>query len=206
MRLRQESRRQSASAGQVGRQWRSGRASLVQNDDGLARRRQLDRANGLVGRFDGLIFRASASEVDTVRIDSTEARDAALSLEQFATSPRPGAGVSALAAVETSPLEQTGETRDTSIVSGWRQRRAGQRAFEAFSERDLDVWLELASPDIECLPAGTAALGAHTAATRGSGTTSRTSRASGRSSASYRRRTGKSGSRTCSGKDLRPLC
>jgi ketosteroid isomerase-like protein len=33
-----------------------------------------------------------------------------------------------------------------------------RRAYEAFAERNLDVWLDLADPEIEFLPAGTAAL------------------------------------------------
>jgi hypothetical protein len=53
----------------VGLRWRSGRASLVTGDDGLARRHELDRRNGLGGRLDGAIFRALASEVATVRIE-----------------------------------------------------------------------------------------------------------------------------------------
>ena len=55
----------------VGRRWRSGTASVVEADDGLARRKHLDRANGVVGRVDGAIFRASASSPVTVRIDLT---------------------------------------------------------------------------------------------------------------------------------------
>ena len=47
----------------VGRQWRSGRASLIIGDDGSARRHELDR------RLDGAIFRTLASDVATVRID-----------------------------------------------------------------------------------------------------------------------------------------
>jgi len=53
----------------VGREWRSGTASLVKDDDGLARRRQIDRNNGLIGRADGVIFRASISKPITVKID-----------------------------------------------------------------------------------------------------------------------------------------
>ena len=53
----------------VGRRWRSGRASLLTGDDGLARRHELDRRNGIAGRMDGAIFRAVASDVATVRID-----------------------------------------------------------------------------------------------------------------------------------------
>lgn len=53
----------------VRRRWRSGTASLVRDEDGLARRRQIDRGNRLIGRLDGIIFRATASEVITVRIE-----------------------------------------------------------------------------------------------------------------------------------------
>jgi deazaflavin-dependent oxidoreductase (nitroreductase family) len=53
----------------VGRRWYTGTASVIENDDALARRRHLDAANGLVGRGDGIIFRASASVPVTVRID-----------------------------------------------------------------------------------------------------------------------------------------
>lgn len=53
----------------VGRRWYSGKASLVRDDDSFARRRDLDRRNGLVGRADGVIFRASASKPLTVRVD-----------------------------------------------------------------------------------------------------------------------------------------
>ena len=53
----------------VGLRWRTGRASLVTGDAGLARRHLLDGGNGLVGRLDGAIFRTLASDVATVRID-----------------------------------------------------------------------------------------------------------------------------------------
>ena len=54
----------------VGRQWYGGTASVVADDrDPLSRRRTLDRKNGLVGRADGVIFRASASEPRTIRVD-----------------------------------------------------------------------------------------------------------------------------------------
>jgi deazaflavin-dependent oxidoreductase (nitroreductase family) len=53
----------------VGRRWRTGRASLLADDDGLARRHELDCRNGLAGRVDGAIFRTLASEVATVRIE-----------------------------------------------------------------------------------------------------------------------------------------
>lgn len=53
----------------IRRRWRSGTAAVVPNDDGMSRRRRLDQNNGLVGRVDGRIFRASATDVCTVRID-----------------------------------------------------------------------------------------------------------------------------------------
>lgn len=52
----------------VGRRWYAGRAELLQDDDGVARRRQIDSLNGMVGRADGAIFRASISQPLTVRI------------------------------------------------------------------------------------------------------------------------------------------
>lgn len=56
----------------VGRRWYSGTASVVTDDDDpLGRRRTLDRKNGFVGRADGVIFRASASEPRTIRADLT---------------------------------------------------------------------------------------------------------------------------------------
>jgi len=53
----------------VGRRWYSGSASVVPDDDAFGRRRILDRKNGLVGRADGVIFRASASDPITIRVD-----------------------------------------------------------------------------------------------------------------------------------------
>ena len=53
----------------VGRRWYSGTASVVADDDAYSRRRALDRKNGIVGRADGVIFRASASQPATVRVD-----------------------------------------------------------------------------------------------------------------------------------------
>jgi deazaflavin-dependent oxidoreductase (nitroreductase family) len=52
----------------VGPTWRTGTASIVPDDDPLARRRRIDEGNGLIGRADGVIFRASASQPVTVRI------------------------------------------------------------------------------------------------------------------------------------------
>lgn len=53
----------------VGRRRRSGVASPVRGDDAWARRHAIDRANGLGGRIDGVIFRASATDPLTIRID-----------------------------------------------------------------------------------------------------------------------------------------
>jgi deazaflavin-dependent oxidoreductase (nitroreductase family) len=53
----------------IGRQWYSGSAAIIDHDDAAARRRRIDHANGLIGRVDGVVFRASASAPVTVRID-----------------------------------------------------------------------------------------------------------------------------------------
>jgi deazaflavin-dependent oxidoreductase (nitroreductase family) len=53
----------------IGSRWHLGSATLLPGDDGRARRRQLDRANKLIGRADGLIFRVGASNPRTIRID-----------------------------------------------------------------------------------------------------------------------------------------
>jgi deazaflavin-dependent oxidoreductase (nitroreductase family) len=53
----------------VGGAWRSGRASLVDDADPVELRRRIEHANGLVGRIDGLAFRAAASDMTTIRID-----------------------------------------------------------------------------------------------------------------------------------------
>jgi deazaflavin-dependent oxidoreductase (nitroreductase family) len=56
----------------VGRRWRQGSATLVPGEDGRRRRRQLDRANGIIGWLDGLAFRAAATDPCTIRIDLTD--------------------------------------------------------------------------------------------------------------------------------------
>jgi deazaflavin-dependent oxidoreductase (nitroreductase family) len=56
----------------VGRRWRQGSATLVPGEDGRQRRRQLNRANGIVGFIDGIFFRAAATVPCTIRIDLTE--------------------------------------------------------------------------------------------------------------------------------------
>ena len=53
----------------VRRRWRSGTAVLVPDDDGASRRRRMDRSHGLVGRVDGVAFRAAASKPLTIRVD-----------------------------------------------------------------------------------------------------------------------------------------
>jgi deazaflavin-dependent oxidoreductase (nitroreductase family) len=59
----------SAVRVKVRRTWRSGRATVVPEDDAFARHRQIVAANGLVGRLDGVFFRASASTPASVRVD-----------------------------------------------------------------------------------------------------------------------------------------
>ena len=53
----------------VRRRWYNGTATVLTDDDALARRQLLDQSNGLVGRADGVIFRASASKPLTIRVD-----------------------------------------------------------------------------------------------------------------------------------------
>ncbi|MBV9091903.1 MAG: nitroreductase family deazaflavin-dependent oxidoreductase [Mycobacteriaceae bacterium] len=53
----------------IGRRWHDGVATVINDDDASARRRRIDQGNGLVGRADGVIFRASASSPATIRID-----------------------------------------------------------------------------------------------------------------------------------------
>jgi hypothetical protein len=53
----------------VGRRWYGGNATVVNDDDAFARRQRIDESYGLIGRADGVIFRASASDPVTIRID-----------------------------------------------------------------------------------------------------------------------------------------
>jgi 2-polyprenyl-6-hydroxyphenyl methylase / 3-demethylubiquinone-9 3-methyltransferase len=53
----------------AGGRWRRGTAAVMPGDDAAARRRRLDKANGLVGRLDGRIFAATASDPLTIRVD-----------------------------------------------------------------------------------------------------------------------------------------
>ncbi len=49
--------------------WHAGRAHLLPDDDGLARRREIDRSNGRSGRVDGWVFAKTATTPLTIRID-----------------------------------------------------------------------------------------------------------------------------------------
>jgi deazaflavin-dependent oxidoreductase (nitroreductase family) len=53
----------------VRRTWRSGRATVVPDDDPLARHHQIVAANGWVGRADSVFFRALATTPISVRVD-----------------------------------------------------------------------------------------------------------------------------------------
>jgi deazaflavin-dependent oxidoreductase (nitroreductase family) len=49
--------------------WHVGRATPLPDDDAWRRRRAVDETHGLSGRIDGVIFRASATDPLTIRID-----------------------------------------------------------------------------------------------------------------------------------------
>ena len=49
--------------------WRQGRAFVAPDVDGHAKRREIDRRNGLSGAVDGLIFRAASTVLVTVKIE-----------------------------------------------------------------------------------------------------------------------------------------
>jgi deazaflavin-dependent oxidoreductase (nitroreductase family) len=53
----------------IRRRWRSGRATVMAEDDPLARHRRIIDANGWVGRADGVFFRAAATTPASVRIE-----------------------------------------------------------------------------------------------------------------------------------------
>jgi deazaflavin-dependent oxidoreductase (nitroreductase family) len=53
----------------AGRRWHAGTATVLDDDDALGRRARLDQANGIIGRLDGLAFRATATRPVTIRID-----------------------------------------------------------------------------------------------------------------------------------------
>jgi len=51
------------------RRWRSGTAACLTDDDAVVRREWIDQRNGVIGRLDGVVFRAFASAPLTVRVD-----------------------------------------------------------------------------------------------------------------------------------------
>ena len=53
----------------IGESWRTGAATVVDDDDAHVRRRVIDRRNGIVGRLDAYAFWATATDPTTVRID-----------------------------------------------------------------------------------------------------------------------------------------
>lgn len=53
----------------IGRRWYAGTATALPEDEPFARRRAIDRHNGLVGRADGVFFRVAASTPLSVRVD-----------------------------------------------------------------------------------------------------------------------------------------
>jgi deazaflavin-dependent oxidoreductase (nitroreductase family) len=53
----------------AGRRWRSGVATVLPEGQPLARRREVEQGHGRMGRLDGLVFRAAASDPLAIRID-----------------------------------------------------------------------------------------------------------------------------------------
>ncbi len=53
----------------TGGRWHRGTASLHPGDDPLRRRASIDASNGLIGRLDGIIFRATATTPLSIHID-----------------------------------------------------------------------------------------------------------------------------------------
>lgn len=51
------------------RRWRSGTAACLTDDDAVVRREWIDQRNGVIGRLDGVVFRAFASAPLTIRVD-----------------------------------------------------------------------------------------------------------------------------------------
>lgn len=49
--------------------WRRGVATVLPGDDSLARRRGIERRHGAMGRLDGWVFRAAATDPLAIRID-----------------------------------------------------------------------------------------------------------------------------------------
>lgn len=57
----------------IRRRWYAGVATFLADDDGWKRREEIDGRNGLMGKLDGKIFRASATNPVTIRIDLARA-------------------------------------------------------------------------------------------------------------------------------------
>jgi deazaflavin-dependent oxidoreductase (nitroreductase family) len=53
----------------LGKQWRTGRAALLPEDDARGRRKQMDQINGWLSRVDRVFFDMLSSQPLTVRID-----------------------------------------------------------------------------------------------------------------------------------------
>ncbi len=51
------------------RRWRTGRATVVPDDDPLARHRMIASANGWIGRADGVFFRAASTTPLSIRVE-----------------------------------------------------------------------------------------------------------------------------------------
>jgi deazaflavin-dependent oxidoreductase (nitroreductase family) len=49
--------------------WRSGTATVVPERDAAPRRREIERRHGIMGRLDGIVFRAAASDPLPIRVD-----------------------------------------------------------------------------------------------------------------------------------------
>lgn len=54
------------------RTWHWGTATVMADDEPMARRRAIDATNGVIGRLDGVFFRAACSSPCTIRIDLDE--------------------------------------------------------------------------------------------------------------------------------------
>lgn len=53
----------------AGGSWRTGTAAVALFDDSLARRREIERRHGVMGRLDGWVYQAAATDPLTIRID-----------------------------------------------------------------------------------------------------------------------------------------
>lgn len=53
----------------AGGAWRSGTATVLPEHDAMPHRREFERRHGIMGRLDGLMFRAAATDPLAIRID-----------------------------------------------------------------------------------------------------------------------------------------